>query len=302
MSSTEGAAVGRADRPSRHQTFLAYSRYRFLGLAGLLSVAAIALYVVDRPYGGNRYGGTWVGYILGTAGALLILWLTWYGIHKRRYIAIGHPLAGLLSAHVYFGLALLIVATLHTGFHFGWNIHTLAYVLMCLVIASGLFGVYCYARYPRLMTENRGGMSLQQMLGSISILDQQLRERAMPLDEQSAAVIDRAIETSMIGGSVWRQLSGNYRDCPTGAAIGYFKAAVNQPLDLPDDPHSQVFVLPIEAQILVLLNEKSSLLNRARRDVTYQAMLEVWLYLHVPVSFMLLAALLAHVVSVFFLW
>lgn len=302
MSSTEGAAAVPAERPSRHLTFLAYSGYRYLGVAGLLTGAAIALYTVDRPYGGNRYGGTWAGYILGITGALLILWLTWYGIHKRRYVAIGRPLAGLLSAHVYFGLALLVVATLHTGFHFGWNIHTLAYVLMCLVIASGLFGVYCYARYPRLMTENRGGMSLQQMLGSISILDQQLRDKAMPLDERSAAVIDRAIETSMIGGSAWRQLSGNYRDCPTGAAIAYFKAALKESIDPADDPDTQVLVLPIEAQLLVLLNEKSSLLHRARRDITYQAMLEVWLYLHVPVSFMLLAALLAHVVSVFFLW
>lgn len=268
----------------------------------LLAAASVVLYIVDRPYGGSRYGGTWAGYVLGIAGAGLILWLTWYGFHKRQYIRIGHPLSGLLSAHVYFGLALLVVATLHTGFHFGWNIHTLAYALMCLVIASGLFGVYCYARYPRLMTENRGGMSLQQMLGSISILDQQLRERAMPLDEKAAAVVDRAIEASMIGGSAWRQLSGNYRDCPTAAAIAYFKAAVNQPLDAPEDAQSEVLVLPIEAQILVLLNEKGALLNRARRDVTYQAMLEVWLYLHVPVSFMLLAALLAHVVSVFFLW
>ena len=58
-----------------------------------------------------------------------------------------------LSAHVYLGLSLLVIATLHTGFHFGWNIHMLAYVLMCLVIASGGFGVFSYARHLWLMTE-----------------------------------------------------------------------------------------------------------------------------------------------------
>jgi hypothetical protein len=31
-------------------------------------------------------------------------------------------------------------------------------------------------------------------------------------------------------------------------------------------------------------------------------MIDFWLLLHVPLSFMLLAALVAHIVSVFFLW
>jgi hypothetical protein len=31
-------------------------------------------------------------------------------------------------------------------------------------------------------------------------------------------------------------------------------------------------------------------------------MLEIWLYLHVPLTFALIAALVAHIVSVFFYW
>ena len=281
-------------RPSQHESFIAYARYRYLGLAVLLCAASIALYIGDRPYG-TRYGGTWAGYILGIAGAALIVWLTWYGYRKRSYAGIAGRLAERLSAHVYFGLALLVVATLHTGFHFGWNVHTIAYGLMCGAIASGIVGAFCYARYPRLMTENRAGMTMQQMLGAIVTLDEQLRDRTVRagLDERAASIIERAVETSAIGGSVWRQLTGRYPDCPTAAAIVDFAARANE------------IPRPLEtawSEIRVLLNEKSSLLARVRRDIRYKALLDIWLHMHVPLSFMLIAALIAHILSIFMLW
>ena len=55
-------------------------------------------------------------------------------------------------------------------------------------------------------------------------------------------------------------------------------------------------------QVRVLLDEKAQLLGALRRDIRFKAMMDIWLYFHVPLSFALLAALLAHVVSVFFYW
>lgn len=286
------SAGGGAVRPARPESFFAYSRYRYLWFAAALGLASVVLYIVDRPYG-MRYGGTWAGYTLGTIGALLILWLTWFGYRKRNYLEIEGRMVGRLSAHVYFGLVLLLVATLHTGFYFGWNVHTLAYGLMCVVIASGLFGVFCYVRYPRLMTENRAGMTMQQMLGSIVTLDEQLRVTAMPFDETTAMVIERAIEVSAIGGSNWRQLTRRYPNCATAAAIAHFDASA------PDDSAA---LEDAWTQVRVLLHQKAALLDRVRRDISYKGMLDFWLYFHVPVAFMLLAALLAHIISVFFLW
>jgi hypothetical protein len=287
-----GALSRRPDRPSRHESFLAYRHYRYLGAAVLLVAASVALYVLDRPFGA-RYGGTWAGYTLGTIGAALIVWLTWFGYRKRSYARTEGRLVGRLSAHVYFGLAVLVIATLHTGFHFGWNVHTLAYGLMCVAIASGVVGVFCYVRYPRLMTDNRAGMTLQQMLASIATLDEQLRVAALPLDETAATVIERAIETSAIGGSAWRQMTRYYPRCTTAAALAHFEVGADEVAPTLEDTWSQ---------IRVYLEEKSSLLSRVRRDISYKAMLDFWLYFHVPVSIMLLMALFVHIVSVFFLW
>jgi hypothetical protein len=284
--------AGSADtRPTRHESFLAYDHFRYLKWAVALVVVALVLYVAVRPYG-LPYGGGWTGYTLGTVGAALILGLTWFGYRKRSYADNHGRLAARLSAHVYLGLALFFVATLHTGFHFGWNVHTLAYVLMCVVIGSGLFGVVAYARYPRLMTENRESMTTVQMLGRIAGIDDELRAVVMPLDDATVATVERAIASSAIGGSAWRQLTGRYPGCTTGMAIAHMDAHAREVSDAIADPWRQT---------RLKLDEKGALLQRIRADIRYKALMEVWLYLHVPLTFALLAALTAHIVSVFFL-
>lgn len=284
-------AAGSRDRPVRHESFLVYARFRYLKIACATSAVSLLLYLIDSPYG-SRYGGSWAGYVLGIAGALLILWLMWFGYRKRSYLRNQGNLVAWLSAHVYLGLSLLVIATLHTGFHFGWNIHTLAFALMCLVIASGGFGVFCYAHFPRLMTENRHGVTLPQMLGRIASLNDQLRIAAMSIDDRTAKAVERAVEATSIGGSFWRQLSAHYPNCATAAALADI---TKMPMDATPELAAAM------RQLWVLLDEKAQLLLRARQDIRYKAMMDVWLYFHVPLSFALLAALLAHIIAVFYL-
>jgi hypothetical protein len=51
-----------------------------------------------------------------------------------------------------------------------------------------------------------------------------------------------------------------------------------------------------------LLERKGAALDRIRQHLRIKALLEVWLYLHVPLTFALIAALAAHIFSVFFYW
>jgi hypothetical protein len=307
MSVSDTAAyTTRAGRLSRHISFLAYDNFRFLKIAVAAVAVSIVLYVVVTPYG-ERYGGGWAGYTLGTVGALLIVWLTWFGYRKRAYdpegkyarasaaaAAEAHPpedpsrLARRLSAHVYLGLALLIIATLHTGFHFGWNIHTLAYALMCVVIFSGIFGVFAYARYPRLMTQNRESQTMAQMQAQVTAIDAELRRRVMPLDDRMTRIIRDSIDGTPIGGSRWRQMSGHYPDCGTARAIAELRTR--------PDGNEETWRL-----LRAKLDEKGALVARLRRDVRYKALMDIWLYLHVPLTFALLAALTAHIIAIFYM-
>jgi hypothetical protein len=273
-----------------HESILIYKRFMYLKLALIVVLVSIVLYAAHDPVGPAN-GGTWLGYGLGTLGALLILWLMWFGVRKRRYTK-RKRLEDWLSAHIYLGLALIFVATLHTGFQFGWNVHTLAYTLMMLVILSGVFGLYAYIRYPAEMTANRRGLTQTDMMLQIAELDAEMREAAMGLGDEVNDVLLKASQGTRIGGGFWRQLSGHDSKCPTHAALVKVEQLAEQ--DAAGAGNMR--------RLLSLLTRKDELLQRARRDVQLKGLMDAWLYIHVPLTFGLIAALIAHVISVFFYW
>ncbi len=55
-------------------------------------------------------------------------------------------------------------------------------------------------------------------------------------------------------------------------------------------------------QSVTLLERKPPRLQRIRNYAQRRALLEVWLYIHVPLTVVLIVALAAHIVSVFFYW
>ncbi len=283
-------------RTSTHEGFLTHRKGRWLKISALLAVALIALYIFV-PLPGQHFGSTWLGYTLGTIGALLILWLTMLGVRKRAITPGRWSLKAWTSAHVYLGLLLIVVGTLHSGFEFGWNVHTLAWGLMMLVIVSGMFGIWVYATLPRALSDNRydedGAITEKQMVEALRSIDRQIHDAAQPLDSEAAALVNRSLEEDPFAGSFWNRLTGRYpRDATRSAASGLRQMRANKPR-VADDPIEKVDAL---------LTRKEAMLARMRRHLKLKSWLQAWLYVHVPVTFALIAALSAHVVSVFFYW
>ena len=283
----------------QNQSILAFKRARYLKIALGLCALALGLYIWHDPTVVyiKPYGGTWLGYSLGTMGAILVVWLMLLGIRKRRYRSTMGSVHGWTSAHVYLGISLIVIVTLHSGFEFGWNIHTLAYVLMGVVILSGLFGVYAYLRYPELMTANLAGEALETLLLKIADLDRKCRRLALDLPDEINAIVIKATRASPrelgAGNSFRRQITAINAYCPARAACDALMRAGGK-LN-----HEQAH---INGQLLSEMTRKSALTDRVRRDLRFQALLRIWLYVHVPLSFALLAALIAHVISVFYYW
>jgi len=274
-----------------HDGFLTYRNMKFLKMAAILCVAAVVAYVWYQPIDEHN-GGTWLGYTLGTIGALLIFWLTWLGIRKRRYGA-NFRLSAWVSAHVYLGLSLIVIATLHTGFQFGWNVHTLAYVLMMVVIISGGFGIYAYTRYPKVMSENRRGSSLDDLLAQIGDIDRECRQIAAPLPDSVAELVVQSCERTKIGGSLMCILSGKDNSCGSTAAFEHLRTHVSEV----EQEYAQA-----TRKLLVLIGKKCGLLTTVRRDIQLKAFMDIWLRVHVPMTVALLIALAIHIFSVFYYW
>jgi len=286
MASAVNNTDDRRVRESDHEGFMVHKKMRWLKLATLLCVVAITAYLlVDvRP---RPNGGSWLGYTLGTIGALLIVWLALLGFRKRNITEGKWSLKAWTSAHVYLGLSLIVIATLHTGFQFGWNVHTLAYTLMMLVILSGIYGIIVYAVLPAKLASNRQQMTRAQMLDALDALDRQLESAAQPLGRADADLVIAALEQDPFAGGLPMRLSGKLRGCRTTQALEQLGRGSGD---------------PAQARVLALLGKRRSQLEQIRGQLRLRALLEVWLYVHVPLTIALLGALTAHIVSVFYYW
>ncbi len=267
-----------------------YAGYRWLKISLALSaISLISYFLVDVTPRHN--GGSWYGYTLGTIGVVLILWLTMLGVRKRAMTPGRWSLKAWTSAHVYLGLSLIVIATLHTGFQLGWNVHTLAYALMMLVILSGLWGVVGYATIPEALSNNRQATTEGQMLELIRSADRQLHEAAQPLEGRLSALVLASLQQDPFAGGLWVRLAGRDSRCATDRAYRALRAESGGSVDP-----------AIIKRVDDLIDRKRASLQQLRRHMRLKALLEIWLYIHVPVTFILIAALTAHVVSVFFYW
>jgi hypothetical protein len=166
-------------------------------------------------------------------------------------------------------------------------------VLMLAVVGTGLYGVTLYLRVPRAMTENLGVETLDAILLKVADIDAEMRDRALSLPDALFALVDRSVAGTRLGGSLRRLMSARDPGCPTAAAIAAWGAAA-RPLSGE--------AAKLGKDVYGLLLRKQQLLEQARRDLRHKALLDLWLYFHVPLAFMLLAAVAAHVVAVFIYW
>jgi hypothetical protein len=295
------------------QSLISWREHRYLKLALVLGLISIGLYVSQGfQQSQPANGGTWQGYILGTVGVGLIVWLSFLGVRKRRYASTMGTVQGWTSAHVYLGTVLLLIGTLHCAAQFGWNVHTLAYVLMCMVIFSGFYGLYAYMHLPGQIAANSGELTRDCWLSELSDLDGEITELAARCDAILQGKVLGALELTRVGGSVLQQLSAIDHSKvlmppDKGGTVG--KIVPNRDQNVIINTLSERIPnagkqaeAEVLNQLLSLFGRRQFVLTTLRRDVQLKGLVKFWLFLHIPLTAALLVALFIHVLSVFIYW
>lgn len=291
-----------------HESLLAFRKRFYLWVALLLVAVSIVAYWYHDPQEPPN-GGTLLGYILGTVGALLIVWLAWFGVRKRSYASTLGTVQGWLSAHIYLGLALIVVVLLHAGFQFGWNVHTLAFVIMTLVMISGIFGIIVYLRYPERMSRNRGGAPRSELIDELEDIDRRSLRVAEALGADFHEFVASGVQRTQLGATLWQRFRG--RDSSQillrqgGETVITTNAGQEAALDWLAEQQSMsgdAETVASISELSALIRNKRKLLRQLGADLKLQATLEIWLYAHVPLTIALLGALLVHIVTVFLYW
>ena len=275
--------------------------FRYLKLSMLVVLTCIVLYYADIPPI-RPGGGTWLGYGLGTLGAVLIVWLMMFGLRKRAYSSNLGTVRGWLSAHVYLGLSLIIIATLHAAFHFGINIHTLAYVLTLLVVISGAWGLFVYMNIPSKMNGLLRGKTLEQSAEALSDIDTQSQRLVASMPAEIKAAVESASKTHFFDYPGQRLFSSP-KNCASAKSVSLitsrlsvFSPSVGATAEAGNAARKSM------QELLTLQLRRLAQLNNIREYLRLKAQTETWLMLHVPLTFALFAALGAHILSVFFYW
>ncbi|MEM8841484.1 MAG: hypothetical protein AAGD47_06880 [Pseudomonadota bacterium] len=285
-----------------HQGFLANRAWPMISV--LLTLAAVAAFLFYAP-GGQRNGSTVVGYTLGVVSALIVLWLAWLGVMKRRFASSSIRRRNKVSAHVWLGLSLVMLAALHSGFHFDYTIHTLTYVLLVIVVLSGVFGIYAYVGTPRRMNANVSAAIVEkrhpdlsdpeQLEMDLTDIDGRLERSLQFLPDSFRDPVRLSLERTRIGGGLFSILSGSSAGCATRRALKQVQKLQGEASG-GDDIAARIDALVTD------LARKAEIAACLRRDIRYRAWLKLWLWIHIPVTVALIVTLISHIVLVFFYW
>ena len=251
----------------------------------------VASYVYYDRRTGFTHGGSQGGIAYGALGTLAILILLYFGVRKRSYRSTWGTLEGWLQCHLYLGLLAAVLILFHTGFRFHDKVALGAFAVLLVVVASGFWGAVVYTGVPRRLTEVEGDLAPAAMAEQLDQLGRTMARlaagRSAPFQKVCSGLLAELVPERLAG---WKLLFG-------GGGKSRGDAASPWAAELSRVPPAEQEEL---RQLLVLARQRRELHQRLLAQQRYRNQLEVWLYLHVPLSIALVALVAAHLVGVFF--
>jgi len=275
-------------------TLLTYGgkRYLWIGLtAGI--VLLVSYYYYYRTHHLSPSGSTPIGLIYGWLGFIAILILMFLGIRKRWHASHWGTMQGWTSGHVYLGLLTLLVIPMHAGFRFGWDVHTLAFALLAIVVLSGMVGVWLYLTIPPKLTHYESGMLPDKAEAEINQTLKELKSLAVEKsDAFQRAYAQHSARSHDVKPQGWRLL---FKPRDATASIGERTRELRQ-LVAQIPPAEQDSFSKFSGLVLRQTELEAFLASEMRMKNA----LESWLYVLLPLSAAMSAAVAVHLLVVLY--
>jgi hypothetical protein len=240
-----------------------------------------------------------VGYWLGVAGSLIMLSLLLYSKRKNSSLQWLGSVMRVFKLHMVLGIIGPVLIALHSGFFLRSTNSTVAVVVMSLVVASGILGRFLYAKLHMGLYGNKA--SALSVLADAEGLQQSfgegLDDAAVIMAELNAFTQEVLPEPGSISGSIRQVLlverqsrARHFRLMVEGEAI-IAAQALRQRWSAEDYERR---VRLAEQQ----LDAYFASLKRATKLRIYERVFAFWHLFHVPLFYLLIFTVLAHVFAV----
>ena len=266
---------------------------RLIHIAGILLTAITTGLIVA---GLNRYGlgqrliGAlnlrWITGIVGLAGIAAVMT---YPIRRQIYRKRAGPLRYWMLTHSYLGVIAGIMILLHGGTESGGVLTTALMITYDIVIATGLFGVFCYLTVPRLLTKIEGTPLL---IDDLKARRKELQDELSKIASSRSPVLsnvvrDRVVPRFISLGFLLRQyLQRESLEILLARAKAEFTSIA---VGLADDKDRHALQRAVES---------AATLRRVDALIYLHRLLKAWLPPHVASTSLMLALMLVHIIQV----
>ena len=295
-----------------------------------LAAYALEVWLTDRWPTGSGV----VGIIIGVIGAGIIIFemLLWVRKRLRTRRRLG-PAKRWMAAHLWLGWAVLPLAFVHSGWQFGGSFTTLLMILLIIVVASGTLGLILqqvipsklladvpaetiYSQIDRIIRFQREDAArliekacqIEPILNDARIEDEEERQHARM--RQEFQVVGAMRSVGKVQGRVVRTESIRSIPVASEEIVPFFHDVV-EPFLREGSIRDQTLASSSRARAAfqdlrtrmkpdghALVDDIEEICDQRRQLQTQgklHAILHVWMWIHLPISIVLMVFLLAHI-------
>ncbi len=273
----------------------------------VFTLAAIALssllYIVyARHWPGGPSGRTWPGMLFGIVGTLAMLVAGLLSARKKTIRLRLGSLSAWLKAHIWLGLLSVPLIAFHAAFRWGGWLEVGLWILLMVVVASGIFGVVLQNIIPRTMKAELASESIPDQFGEIC------RRLVQSTDEKLVALCTPATVEAALARPAGDAPSAEREPLEWLASfhittVRPFLGGAANDVHLASAEPAQLMFDQVRATLPATCHETVGFLERAcdeRRQLAEQdrmhGMLHGWLKVHIPVSVALAVFTVIHIV------